>query len=75
MDERLVSISSTSPRSVLSLYLSFPGEGRIAIVDIRYEVTNLAKRQPSLARVYHTLMYEGSPHAALLAVWQYKTAP
>lgn len=51
MDERLVSISFTSPRSVLSLYLSFPGEGRIAIVDNKYEVANLAKRQPSLASV------------------------
>lgn len=51
MDKRLVSISFTSPRSVLFLYLSFPGKGRIAIVDIKYEVTNLAKRQPSLVRV------------------------
>lgn len=51
MDERLVSISFTSPRSVLPLYLSFLGEGRIAIVDINYEVTNMAKRQPPLARV------------------------
>lgn len=51
MDERLVSISFTSPRSVLSLYLSFPSEGRIAIVDNKYEVANFAKRQPSLASV------------------------
>ena len=51
VDERLVSISFTSPRSVLSLYLSFPSGGRIAIIDIKYEVTNLAKRQPSLVRV------------------------